>query len=315
MTEQERKQSILDRFNVPRDKVLPCVFDSDTKNEIDDQYALAYILRRDDRFDIQALYAEPYFNNRGEAKNPGEGMEQSYEEILRVLQLMNIECKENFVFKGATHYIESREKPEHCPAALDLIERAKQYTPENPLYVIATGCISNVGNALLIAPEIRDNIVVCWLGGHQIGLESFEPEFNLVQDVIAAREVFSCGTAVIQSPCQGVVSHLLSNIWELEHYLAGRNKICDYLLYITREYLAGRAGFGKYNFAQTKVLWDLAPIAHLVNPDWFRTEIVKAPGLKDDGNYIPEMYDHPMLALTWVKRDAVIGDMFKRIVK
>ncbi len=313
MTDAERNKSILERLNVPAQGILPCVFDTDACNEIDDQYAIAYILRHDERFDVQAIYAAPYFNKN--ATSPQNGMEKSYDEILRVLELMDYPCPEGFVLKGSTKYIESREKPEHSPAALDLVERAKKHSPENPLYVIAIGCITNVGNALLIAPEIRDNIVLCWLGGHALTLKGFKPEFNLVQDIIASREVFSCGTAVIQAACQGAVSHLSAGIWELEHYLAGRNRICDYLLYITRNYLQGKTGFQRYNFAQTKVLWDIAPIAHLVNPAWFLTETVKAPYINDDGEYTLEHFEHPICTMTWARRDAVVGDMLKRIVK
>lgn len=48
----------------PRGKVR-CVIDTDTRNEIDDQFALAWALLSQDMLDIEAIYAAPYsFRNR-----------------------------------------------------------------------------------------------------------------------------------------------------------------------------------------------------------------------------------------------------------
>lgn len=40
------------------------VLDTDTYNEIDDQFALAYALLSGDRVDVEAIYAAPYYNDR-----------------------------------------------------------------------------------------------------------------------------------------------------------------------------------------------------------------------------------------------------------
>jgi len=60
------------------------VLDTDTYNEIDDQFALVQMLLSKDRFDVEAIYAAPFFNAR--ADSPGHGMELSYQEILRLLE-------------------------------------------------------------------------------------------------------------------------------------------------------------------------------------------------------------------------------------
>ena len=43
---------------------LPLVIDTDTFNEIDDQFALAYALANPLRFDLQAVIAAPYFHEK-----------------------------------------------------------------------------------------------------------------------------------------------------------------------------------------------------------------------------------------------------------
>ena len=76
--------------------------------------------------------------------------------------------------------------PSACPAALDLIERAKKSSPQDPLYVAAVGAITNVSNAILIEPSIIQNIVLVWLGGNGHNWPH-QREFNYMQDLKASR--------------------------------------------------------------------------------------------------------------------------------
>ena len=82
-----------------------------------------------------------------------------------------------------------------------------QYTEENPLYVVAIGAITNISSALLRNPEIKNRIVLVWLGGHAFHWPD-NREFNLYQDVAGARIVCGCGVPLVLLPCMGVVSEL-----------------------------------------------------------------------------------------------------------
>ncbi len=55
-----------DRLNmlVPPQGKVDVVFDTDTYNEIDDQFALVYALLSQDKLNIKAVYAAPFSNNR-----------------------------------------------------------------------------------------------------------------------------------------------------------------------------------------------------------------------------------------------------------
>ena len=75
---------LLSRLQPPTSKVR-MVLDTDTYNEVDDQFALVHALLSPDRLKVEAIYAAPYFNNR--STGPADGMEKSYEEIAGVLGL------------------------------------------------------------------------------------------------------------------------------------------------------------------------------------------------------------------------------------
>jgi hypothetical protein len=65
---------------------IDVVLDTDTYNEIDDQYALAFLIRSPEKLNLKRIYAAPFFNYK--SSGPGDGMEKSYAEIMNILSLM-----------------------------------------------------------------------------------------------------------------------------------------------------------------------------------------------------------------------------------
>src|SRR5947207_14717691 len=59
------------------------VIDTDTYNEIDDQFAVVYALLSPERISVEALYAAPFHNER--STGPEDGMLRSYDELHRLL--------------------------------------------------------------------------------------------------------------------------------------------------------------------------------------------------------------------------------------
>jgi len=170
----------IERLKPPAKRPVRMVLDTDTYNEIDDQFALVYALISPE-LDVQAVYAAPFHNKR--SSGPGDGMEKSYEEILRVLSRLGKDA-DGFALKGSTHYLTDLRNPEESPASSDLIRRAKESSPDDPLYVVAVGAITNVSNAILIDPSIIHNIVVVWLGGNGHHWPH-QREFNFRQDLLS----------------------------------------------------------------------------------------------------------------------------------
>lgn len=147
--------SLLRRLERPSGPV-DVVLDTDTFNEVDDQFALSYLLASQEKLKVQALYAAPFFNEK--SSSPEDGMLKSYEEILRLLKLCHAQELEDRVFQGSRGYLPDEKTPVASPAAEDLARRAMGYSPENPLYVIAIGAITNVASALLLEPAIAEKI-------------------------------------------------------------------------------------------------------------------------------------------------------------
>lgn len=287
----------------PNNKPVRMVLDTDTYNEIDDQFALVYSLISPE-LDVKAVYAAPFKNSR--SKSPRDGMERSYEEILRILSKLN-KPSEGFAFRGSTKYLTDLRNPERSPAAMDLINKAIKSSPEDPLYVAAVGAITNVSNAILIEPSIIQNIVVVWLGGNSHHWPH-QREFNFRQDLNASRIIFDCGVPFVQLPCTPVVTHFATTVPEMERYVGGRGEIGDYLLKIFKDYR-------KDHFGWSKVLWDMTAVAWIINDKWLPSDLVHSPIVTDNYTFSFDNSRHLIRTVNFVQRDPIFRDFFTKLEK
>ena len=51
------------------------VLDTDTYNEVDDQFAVVYTLFSPEKFEVEAFYAAPFFNDRSTGPKEGDAEE------------------------------------------------------------------------------------------------------------------------------------------------------------------------------------------------------------------------------------------------
>lgn len=308
MTDSE----LIKALEVPKNKV-DVVLDTDTFNEIDDQYAIAYLLRSDDKLNTKAIYAAPFFNSH--SVSPEDGMEKSYDEILKIITLCGREDLKADVFKGSRQYLSDEKTPFFSPAAEDLAKRAMKYSKENPLYVVAIGAITNVASAILINPEIVDKIVIVWLGGHGFHIPTPAKEFNMYQDIAAARVIFGCGAPVVQLPCMGVVSDFSVSKPELEYWLKDKNPLADYLARNTINEVESMPNYTERPW--TRVIWDVTAVAWLLNDNCrFMTESLEHTIIPQyDFNYSHTHGGHFFKYVRFIKRDALMRDLFEKLLK
>jgi inosine-uridine nucleoside N-ribohydrolase len=297
------EQFRLKQLEPPKGKVR-IVLDTDTYNEVDDQFALSYAFLSKEKIQLDAVYAAPFTNGR--SLSPADGMEKSYQEMKRLLAMLG-KSPEGFAFRGSDKYLGDIASPIRSEASLDLVKRAMVSTPEDPLYVVAVGCLTNVASALLTEPGIIKNMVVVWLGGNDLNWPH-QKEFNLQQDILAARVVLNSGVPLMIMPCRPVVSHLHTTIPELEYYLKGKNELSDYLLKTVIDYSRGEK-------AWSKVIWDVTAVAILVNPSWIQTSLFHSPVLTDQTTYSFDYTRHFIRMATSLNRDAIFLDLFEKLTK
>ncbi|MBQ3100356.1 MAG: nucleoside hydrolase [Clostridia bacterium] len=298
-------------LSVPSGKV-DVILDTDTYNEIDDQFAIAYMVLHPEKFNIKGLTAAPFFN--GNSSSPEDGMEKSYDEILKVLGLLERTDLCDIVFKGSPNYMKNESEPVESPAADYMAKLADNYSPENPLYIIAIGAYTNVASAILKNPKMKENCVFLILGGHADYLPTPVYEFNMIQDIAAARIIFNSKAPVVQFPAIGCVETLSTSKYELEHWLKGKNPLCDYLYENT---VQEAEKFADPNTPWTRIIWDIVAIAWFFNENdrlmegTFKHAIIP----QYDYQYSTDMRRHYENYIYRVFRDRVFDHLFKTLTK
>jgi inosine-uridine nucleoside N-ribohydrolase len=288
------------------------VLDTDAANEIDDQFAIAYAVLSPEHLSVEAVYPAPFqrFRSAEPARgapelqgSPGDGMVQSYDEIVRVLNALG--CTEVVVRRGAESWLPDARTPVRSPAAEDLISRARAQAPErDPLYVVALGAPTNVASALLAAPDIAEQIVIIWLGGNGTWWIP-GAEYNVYQDRHASRILLNCGVPLVHVPCYQVTEKLMTTHAEVERVVRSRGRIGNYLADLYQ-------GFD-HGGARMKQLWDIGPIAWLINPDWCPSALVHSPVLQDDLTWGCDPTRHLIREVRDIDADAVLGDFFAKL--
>jgi inosine-uridine nucleoside N-ribohydrolase len=265
------------------------------------------MLKSKEKLNVKAICAAPFLNPR--SKSAKDGMEKSYDEILKLLSFMGEKVE---VYKGAEQYLADEKTPVTSDAAKALAELCENYSSENPLYVVAIGAITNVASALLLNPEMKNKVVIVWLGGHAHHFQD-TIEFNMHQDIAAARVVMQSGAPFVQLPCAGVVDSFTISKPELEYWLMGKNELANYLATTTIEEAEAYAS----NMPWTRVIWDVTAVAWLLNDgDRFMESKIIPTKIPDYERYYVSDYEGcPMTYVYHIKRDALMKDLIEKLTK
>ncbi|MDD5200067.1 MAG: nucleoside hydrolase [Terrimicrobiaceae bacterium] len=281
---------------------LRVVLDTDTFNEVDDQFALAHLLLSPEQVDLEAVYAAP-FVVPGRALNSADGMEKSHEEIHRVLDL--VQGKAPAVFRGSKNYLPDATTPVESDSASDLVERAMA-TKEGRLNVLGIAVATNIASAILMEPRIVEKLTIVWLGGHAPYYWPTAAEFNLGQDIHAARVLLDSQAPLVLLPCHPVASHLTTTVAELDRRLAPHSELGSYLTDIVRNYA------GDCTTVWSKPIWDIAASAWAINREWIVTDRLPSPVLKDDLTWERRTDRHLIEIARQLDCDAIFNDFFAK---
>ncbi|MDD4367862.1 MAG: nucleoside hydrolase [Oscillospiraceae bacterium] len=292
----------LQRPVYPADVVL----DTDTYNEMDDQFALSYLIRSGDRLRLKGIHAAPFFNHH--AASPADGMEKSYQEIFKLLGLLQRDDLAPLVCRGSERYLPSEAEAVDSQAARRLVRLGLEQPEDRPLYVVAIGAITNVASALLLEPALKRKLVVIWLGGNRADWPD-NKEFNLYQDVAGARVLFDSGVPLVLLPCQGVVSAFLTTAPELTTWLKGQNPLCDYLWQhsVAEAELCGQHG------CWSRPIWDVTAVAWLLEPSFMADRLLPRPIPTYDGHWALDLSRPLYREVYAINRDALMTDLLTKL--
>jgi purine nucleosidase len=232
----------------PKGRRIRLLIDSDAKNEIDDQWAIALAILSPERFSIEGFVGANFDNQRG---GP-EGIARSVQEIHTVLEKAGMAGR--WPVKHGSPPMQYQFVPSRSEGVDFIVERAMAGSRQDPLWVVGLGAATDMASAFLQEPRIVDRVVAFW------HLRTRWPEkcynFNVIGDVRAARLLF-------HSPLSFVLfdtgTYLRCPMEESARQVAPYGELGKYL----HEYRHTDPGFA----SPRKGFFDLGDIAALVDPE------------------------------------------------
>ena len=293
------------RFKVPEQKRVRMIVDTDCKNEADDQFALAHHLMTP-MFEVRGIIAAHFENGRPDYR--GRSMQASYDEIERMLELMEL-SGEYPVLKGCAHALPDESTPVDSEGARFIVQEAMREDPR-PLYVALQGAITDLASALLIEPAIRDRLTAIWIGGEQY--PDGGEEFNLMQDIHAANVVFASGVNLWQVP-KNVYKLMDVSLAELQHRVAPCGRVGAYLFKQMVE-LNDQLGDYPWPHGETWCIGDQPTVGVLLEDHQRKNYTMrKAPAVLPDGSYAPRANAHEIRVYDTIDVRLTLEDFYAKL--
>lgn len=282
-------QEILD--DIKSDRVKKVIFDADAGNEFDDQYALAYALSSD-KLNIVSVNASQFWNT-ALVPDREAGMMKGYNEIKRILTLLGRE--DIPVYKGVGDTVTKPDDdgiglPEVIPVDAEAVDNIINTVKESKeiVYIITTGCATNIACALAKDPSIKDNMCVVWLGADFYDTGG-AGGFNMGQDATAARYMMNSGVKLVWLPGESSKDEakgthvLITGRKFLEESFPGDDPISRCF----GGEMAGAHDGGFYDDPEGwwHIYWDVAAPALFDTPELCELEIITLLRVRGDGVY------------------------------
>ena len=289
-------------YDVPDEKKIRLIINTDAKNEADDQFAIVHALLTP-RFIIKGMIAAHFGTARTD-----RSMMESYEECEKVLSLMNMQ-DEVKLYKGAEKGLPDMDTPVMSEGAQLIIDEAMK-DDDHPLYVIFLGPITDMAAAYLKEPRIADRLTVIWIGGGAYPKGS--EEFNLSNDIHAANVVLSSQIPLWQVP-KNVYSSIRVSIAELAVKVRPYGDIGRYLFDQLVEFNHRLAGNARFPKGEMWSLGDSPAVSLLLDAHDFSYRIMPAPVILPDQTYEHQENRRSIRVYDYVDSRFTLEDMFAKI--
>ena len=286
------------KFNIPEEKKVRVILDTDAKNEVDDQFAIVQAVLSES-FDVCAVIGAHFGNEKSK-----QSMLDSYDEINKVLSLMGRE--DVTVLHGAVGALETEHIPVESEGARFIIEEAMK-EDERPLYIAFLGPLTDMASALLMKPEIaQKNVTVIWIGGRDWPAGGWE--YNLKNDVLAANVVFKSEVQLWQVPRNVYrmmpVSH--AELWtRVRPYGAIGKYLAENVVEFNNEWTSRPREF--------RILGDSPAVGLIIYNDCGEWEWKPAPEFDENMNYVHNGKNRPIKVYKNIDARFILEDLYAKL--
>lgn len=308
-------------YTVPQSKKIRVIIDTDAYAEADDQFAIVHALLTP-KFDVVGIVAEQF----GTGTFPNS-MEKSYEEISKILRLMDLEGKIP-VFRGEERALSDERTPGNSEGAKFIVEEALKQD-DRPLFILNMGAITNLASAYLMNTAIADKLLAVWVGGgaYPVG----HMDFNSGNDLNAVNVILSSAIELWQiplsaytmmevsfhelfdrvKPCGELGNYLVENLMRVNELECSLN--LDFLPFAKNLSKAGKTMLIRSGEGWS--LGDNPAVGVLISPQAKYAEERRAQKMNADGSYGEYVSEKRTIKVYHsINSRVILEDMFAKIL-
>ncbi|HJX89048.1 MAG TPA: nucleoside hydrolase [Pyrinomonadaceae bacterium] len=168
----------------------PVILSTDVGNEIDDQWAITYLLLQP-RFGVLGIMSAHA------PTLPAPAGRTSYRILVDVVENRLGMRRHPPLIEGGSLPLQDAKTPRPSPAVDFLIERSRSFSKDNRLTVLMIGAATDIASAILTDPSIVDRIRVVQMGFTN---EQGGEEFNVANDVHAVQAILESRVPLVIGP-------------------------------------------------------------------------------------------------------------------
>jgi inosine-uridine nucleoside N-ribohydrolase len=284
------------------DARIPVVLSTDVGNEIDDQWAITYLLLQP-RFEVlgvMSVHAPSISAPAGQT---------SYHILVDVVENRLAMSTHPPLVEGGSQPMQDAKTPRTSPAVRFLIEISRRFTRDNRLTVLMIGAATDVASAILTDPTIVDRVRVVQMGFPD---EKGGEEFNIANDVHAVQAILDSKVPLVIGPGNVCRASLSLSLDQARAMLATRGAIGAWLW---EEYQAWYYRAVKPlrvdDFSKPWVIWDDIALAYVLGMT--KQHTLPRPSMRDDMTFAEANTDRTITWITDVDEERMWADFLSLV--
>jgi inosine-uridine nucleoside N-ribohydrolase len=284
------------------DAKIAVVLSTDVGNEIDDQWAITYLLLQP-RFEVlgvMSVHAPSISAPAGQT---------SYRILVDVVENRLGMSTHPPLIEGGSLPMENAKTPRTSPAVRFLVETSRRFTRDNRLTVLMIGAATDVASAILTDPTIVDRVRVVQMGFPD---EKGGEEFNIHNDVHAVQAILDSKVPLVIGPGNVCRASLSLSLDQARVMLATRGAIGAWLW---EEYQAWYYRAVKPlrvdDFSKPWVIWDDIALAYVLGMT--KQHTLPRPSMGDDMTFAQVNTDQTITWITDVDEERMWADFLSLV--
>jgi len=256
---------------------VPVILSTDVGNEIDDQWAITYMLVNP-VFDVQGIISAHA------PSLPDPSAHATYEILKDVVERRLGLVLHPPLFEGSSLPLSGPKAPRLNSGVDFILDTSKRFSQENRLVVLTIGAATDVASAILQDPSVVDRINVVAMGFRN--LTEGGKEYNVENDPLAWQVILDSNVPVTIGSGDVCRRDLALHFDEAKTLISGHGPIGAWLWKEYRSwYFHNVKPLRQNDFSKPWVIWDIITLAH--EQGMTTQKSIPRPRLRGDLSFVP----------------------------